>query len=386
MRRERLSGFTLIELLVVIAIIGILAAMVFPVFARARESARKAVCLSNVKNIALAIQMYLADNNDTFSPWEQRQEVLGYFESRGCTGGSIQGYASKANPYLRWPVVLEEYIKNRDVWSCPSAKMEAAANFIVPGPDWLAYLIAHDGEWGEASGIDAFGPCAEMVFPPGWGGDVTDSILQQRNAAPAAQQQGGSFELAHKTFIQSIHTAEENFAGAKLVSFQDVARVPVVADGGGRPNWMSIPNIAYPDICCAECSGVKEIAWGGTPDDPCQVMGLEAGWCEPQCYEVHAHYDWATDPDKQRASARHLGGTNIGWADGHASWVHAQRLIAMSDEQEIEGIGWICTGPPGADYGGTNPVSYAANCGDIPAGMVFRHNKPIDWKGDLVTY
>jgi prepilin-type N-terminal cleavage/methylation domain-containing protein len=62
MRRYR--GFTLIELLVVIAIIGILAAMVFPVFARARESARKAVCLSNVKNIALAINMYLGDNND----------------------------------------------------------------------------------------------------------------------------------------------------------------------------------------------------------------------------------------------------------------------------------------------------------------------------------
>ena len=55
MMRRRYRGFTLIELLVVIAIIGILAAMVFPVFARARESARKAVCLSNVKNIALAI-------------------------------------------------------------------------------------------------------------------------------------------------------------------------------------------------------------------------------------------------------------------------------------------------------------------------------------------
>ena len=57
--KTKRKGFTLIELLVVIAIIGILAAMVFPVFARARESARKAVCLSNVKNIALAFQMYL---------------------------------------------------------------------------------------------------------------------------------------------------------------------------------------------------------------------------------------------------------------------------------------------------------------------------------------
>jgi len=80
-------GFTLIELLVVIAIIGILAAMVFPVFARARESARKAVCLSNVKNIALAIQMYLADNNDTLPPNEHRPEVINYFESKWDTPG-----------------------------------------------------------------------------------------------------------------------------------------------------------------------------------------------------------------------------------------------------------------------------------------------------------
>jgi prepilin-type N-terminal cleavage/methylation domain-containing protein len=57
----RRRGFTLIELLVVIAIIGILAAMLFPVFARARESARKTQCLANVKNIAIALNMYLAD-------------------------------------------------------------------------------------------------------------------------------------------------------------------------------------------------------------------------------------------------------------------------------------------------------------------------------------
>ena len=66
---HRRRGFTLIELLVVIAIIGILAAMLFPVFARARESARKTQCLANVKNIAIGIQMYLTDY-DRFPPKE----------------------------------------------------------------------------------------------------------------------------------------------------------------------------------------------------------------------------------------------------------------------------------------------------------------------------
>jgi prepilin-type N-terminal cleavage/methylation domain-containing protein len=124
--RTRRRGFTLIELLVVIAIIGILAAMVFPVFARARESARKAVCLSNVKNIALAIQMYLADNNDTLPPTESRPEVQEWFNTWGDINWPDDEFEclempSVANPYLTWVVCLDEYIKNRDVWRCPSS-------------------------------------------------------------------------------------------------------------------------------------------------------------------------------------------------------------------------------------------------------------------------
>ncbi len=100
------KGFTLIELLVVIAIIGILAAMVFPVFARARESARKAVCLSNVKNIALAIQMYLADNNDTFPPTEHRQEVVDYWSTWPGGGNGNPCKADTDNPRYEWKARL----------------------------------------------------------------------------------------------------------------------------------------------------------------------------------------------------------------------------------------------------------------------------------------
>ena len=60
------KGFTLIELLVVIAIIAILAAILFPVFAQAKEAAKKTQCLSNQKNLSLAILMYANDSDDTF--------------------------------------------------------------------------------------------------------------------------------------------------------------------------------------------------------------------------------------------------------------------------------------------------------------------------------
>src|SRR6266566_1696684 len=66
MRRNRKPAFTLIELLVVIAIIAILAAILFPVFARAREKARSAVCLSNEKQIASAVLMYMQDYDERF--------------------------------------------------------------------------------------------------------------------------------------------------------------------------------------------------------------------------------------------------------------------------------------------------------------------------------
>src|SRR5512137_1515017 len=122
LRRQR--AFTLIELLVVIAIIGILAAMLFPVFARARESARKIQCLSNVKNIAMALQMYLADY-DRFPPNNQDRNMLAMMDQKsGDNGCSTYGEHrfNGGNPYLHWPVVLDEYIKNRQVWLCPSAQ------------------------------------------------------------------------------------------------------------------------------------------------------------------------------------------------------------------------------------------------------------------------
>jgi prepilin-type N-terminal cleavage/methylation domain-containing protein len=105
MRRfESRKGFTLIELLVVIAIIAILAAILFPVFAQAREQARKASCLSNCKQLGLAAQMYAQDYDDTLPGWPDP---------------SRHPLAST----WHWAIVvplLDAYIKNTNVWSCPS--------------------------------------------------------------------------------------------------------------------------------------------------------------------------------------------------------------------------------------------------------------------------
>lgn len=102
-------GFTLIELLVVIAIIAILAAILFPVFSRAREQARKSACLSNMKQIGLALAMYAQDWDETFPFWRPP-----------CAGDANYPVGG-----LCWTEQLIPYIKNAGVFHCPSAIQES---------------------------------------------------------------------------------------------------------------------------------------------------------------------------------------------------------------------------------------------------------------------
>ncbi len=110
------KGFTLIELLVVIAIIAILAAILFPVFAQAREKARQTSCTNNQKQIALAVLQYVSDYDETMP-------MSAYL------GRNQQNQPALITVYD----VLAPYIKNADIFTCPSYR---------PGIDWQARLQA----------------------------------------------------------------------------------------------------------------------------------------------------------------------------------------------------------------------------------------------------
>jgi prepilin-type N-terminal cleavage/methylation domain-containing protein/prepilin-type processing-associated H-X9-DG protein len=125
--RIRKRAFTLIELLVVIAIIAILAAILFPVFAQARDKARQASCLSNAKQLGLALQMYVQDYDETFfaqASWGEIAEL-----GAGSWGPS---YLS----YIRWPTAHLPYIKSQQVFQCPSDKDRQRGYYPAPGIDW----------------------------------------------------------------------------------------------------------------------------------------------------------------------------------------------------------------------------------------------------------
>ena len=105
--RKYLRGFTLIELLVVIAIIAILAAILFPVFARARENARRASCQSNLKQVGLGLLQYVGDYD----------EILP-FSFFGSAGNSTPAGASPDN--YKWMDAIQPYVKSEQLFNCPS--------------------------------------------------------------------------------------------------------------------------------------------------------------------------------------------------------------------------------------------------------------------------
>lgn len=107
-------GFTLIELLVVIAIISILAAILFPVFARAREQARKAACQSNLKQIGLGIAMYVQDFDETFPMASMAYTVPADTWPRRTNSG-----AAITTAY--WFTVISPYVKSTQLFVCPTA-------------------------------------------------------------------------------------------------------------------------------------------------------------------------------------------------------------------------------------------------------------------------
>jgi len=120
--RKHTIGFTLIELLVVIAIIAILAAILFPVFAKAREKARQTSCLSNSRQLATAVLSYVQDYDETFPV--------------GCpdwwwTGGNGQPRC--------WSDAIDPYMKNIQILRCPSDSNQIDPTISWAGPTSLSY-------------------------------------------------------------------------------------------------------------------------------------------------------------------------------------------------------------------------------------------------------
>ncbi len=134
-------GFTLIELLVVIAIIAILAAILFPVFARAREKARQSSCLSNMKQLGLSIQMYVQDYDERLFQYHDGTRY--------------------------WPAFVVPYMKNSQIMWCPSNPATQGSlsgdYYSVTRYNYNCWYCGRNGGTGSGSSLASFQSPAETI-------------------------------------------------------------------------------------------------------------------------------------------------------------------------------------------------------------------------------
>ncbi|MCX7598826.1 MAG: DUF1559 domain-containing protein [Armatimonadetes bacterium] len=227
-------GFTLIELLVVIAIIAILAAILFPVFARAREKARQASCQSNLKQIGLAWLSYATDYD-------------GYFP-RSITpcAGSPPEWQARIPVY----VLLNPYIKNWQIWACPSARPRRPDGNMI---------------------------CANWSIPHHW---VNNAINQ--GWVPA-------------NFQQTYGFSEWILSWSAPVKDAQVSRPAQLVIGADCMGLMNNPyRIAYANVCQAACNssyrlqeytvhnGGSNILFGDGHVKFMSAGAIETSWGQPQ--------------------------------------------------------------------------------------------------------
>jgi len=181
-------AFTLIELLVVIAIIAILASILFPVFGRARESARRAGCASNLKQIALGWMMYAQDYDEVTVPNFEKDTNLGV----GIVTGTDFPY---------WPDILQPYVKSKQIFQCPSGNKLSSSSSDFRAKQTYAYnqaniqndyIVYDNGSLSYGVSMAKFGhPSTTIVFSEGFlyngpffGGSGADNSTAQNTAYP----------------------------------------------------------------------------------------------------------------------------------------------------------------------------------------------------------
>ncbi len=218
-RRSRYA-FTLIELLVVIAIIAILAAILFPVFAQAREKARQTSCLSNEKQLSLGFLMYIQDYDETFPLYTY--DYLTYW-----AGGRV----STGAPFDKAKGLLYPYLKNGDIQKCPSYTGGSnlggtgyGYNQNIAGDMWdnnPPYLLLHpatEAQLGHPSDTILLGDAGQLDYPnPG----INETILI---GPPSSWYGYPSIDFRHQTFA-NFAFVDGHVKAVKYEAF--IANLPV---------------------------------------------------------------------------------------------------------------------------------------------------------------
>ncbi len=268
--RRHSAAFTLIELLVVIAIIAILAAILFPVFQKVRENARRAACMSNEKQIALGMVMYIQDFEEAWPGRTIPTNSLGSIYSGGSQPDANGQY------YQSWAFALQPYIKSAYVWRCPDDKTNFQFN----------------GDWNPNNDITKSYGVVEQYHDnlPGNPG----------NAGQTAMMCIGPTAPGNGTITDAMTPEPANTI------------------------WLVESGIRYDDTgVCSFSPNCQNEANSEPHDNPFFDVNLRQHWLDDITNNVNDHLNVI--------ATYHNGGSNWGYADGHVKWSPLAKLINTSD-------------------------------------------------------
>lgn len=265
------AGFTLVELLVVIAIIALMAAILFPVFATSREKARQAACISNLKQLATAFQMYQQDYDGMYPYWNWHYS-------------SIQGNRSPNRLESLWFNALYSYVKNADVFRCPGAL------------DTRTLRQTAVWDWTSASMFHLAGIAAPLQDKP-----INYGMSETLSTGRICLADGPCHEGGLDRPSESLLVAD------CLQGLTD--------DLFGRPNRAD-PNDGWHKVI------ISRVAYANGPPN-CYTAPDDGSCGARQQGSIASFGAKAEQYDKQ---TRHSQGSAIVFADGHARWMRSRQI------------------------------------------------------------
>lgn len=316
------KAFTLIELLVVIAIIAILAAILFPVFAAAKESAKKSNCLSNSKQMGLALMQYLADTDDMYP-------MAYYYKNNTATtnGGSAGGYVT-------WTVLLQPYIKNEQMFVCPSDRNQG-----LPPDNPPCNPFTNTSTLGCEAQVPRLSYIPNSAIMPRKRGpqDAPNTVNATLVDAPANVIAMAEM-TNHLNCIYLASTGQGN-PERRNKSHRPVNAIMRNATGG---QWagQSVADATGPIYAITKQAAEGVEGWGG-PSDSGAITNV-AG-CRGTASDTGLHIRFM-EP------ARHTGGSNYTFADGHSKYHKFDATIRP--DKWLWGVTYFPTGQAVLDQAG----------------------------------
>lgn len=268
---RRNSAFTLIELLVVIAIIALLAAILFPVFARVRENAKRSSCQSNLKQIGLGMEQYKND----FDGW--------YPGASQSIGGTVYS----------WPTMIYPYVKNAQIFACPSAREDVftADSTFFPGTFNYGDKTTNDAANAAGFGSSADGSGASVNLVP--------ILSYTRNIIDS----GNTGSLTGTGWYTGTGLGNYNSAAAPHFGFIS----PTSSTGSVNESLVVDP------------AGTIHIvdAMAGTSSATTNPQSLGSSM---RAITSDSGCDYQPTDRSAKVSYRHSGGFNALYGDGHVKW------------------------------------------------------------------